>query len=77
MGKELEIEIDDDAYNKLSTMSDEIGLDIKRICKHILEEFTYQGKVYAGVWAEGPGKRIIIDFPKYSSKVIKLLKSEL
>ena len=77
MGKELEIELDDEAYEKLDKMADELGLGIKRMVKHILEEFTFQGKVYGGVWAEGPGKRIIIDFPKYSSRVIKLFESEL
>ncbi len=77
MGKELEIHLEDDAHLKLSKMADEIGLSLKRICKHILEEFTYQGRVYGGIWPEGPGKRIIIDFPKYSSRVIKLKENEL
>ncbi|MHA1265973.1 MAG: hypothetical protein ACTSRS_12145 [Candidatus Helarchaeota archaeon] len=77
MGKRLEVELADDAYSKLSQMANENGISIQRMCKHILEEFTHQGKVYSGLWSEGPGKRIIIDFPKYSSKVIKIKETEL
>ncbi|MHA1651334.1 MAG: hypothetical protein ACTSYB_14175 [Candidatus Helarchaeota archaeon] len=77
MGKDLKIELDDDAYTKLLKMANETGLSLQRMCKHILEEFTYQGKVYSGVWPEGPGKRVIIDFPKYSSRVLKIHENEL
>ena len=77
MGKELEINLDDAAYDKVMKMADELGMTAERMCKHILEEFTFQGKVYGGIWPEGPGKRIIIDFPKYSSRVIKIHEKEL
>lgn len=77
MGKELKVELEDDAYSKLTKAADELGMSLTRMCKHILEEFTFQGKVYGGVWPEGPGKRIIIDFPKYSSRVLKLHENEL
>ncbi|NVM28490.1 MAG: hypothetical protein HWN65_06580 [Candidatus Helarchaeota archaeon] len=77
MGKELELDLENEPYSKLSKMADDLGLSLKRMCKHILEEFTFQGKVYGGVWPEGPGKRIIIDFPKYSSRVLKLKEKEL
>ena len=77
MGKELELDLENEPYSKLSKMADDLGLSLKRMCKHILEEFTFQGKVYGGVWPEGPGKRIIIDFPKYSSRVLKLKENEL
>lgn len=77
MGKEIGIELENEAYNKLAKMADDLGLNIKRMCKHILEEFTYQGKVYVGLWEEGPGKRIIIDFPKYTSRVVKVRSTEL
>ena len=77
MGKDLEVELEDEEHTKLSNMADDIGVSLQKMCKYILEEFTYQGKVYGGAWPEGPGKRIIIDFPKYSSRVIKLKESEL
>ena len=77
MGKDLEVKLEDEEHTKLSNMADDIGVSLQKMCKYILEEFTYQGKVYGGAWPEGPGKRIIIDFPKYSSRVIKLKESEL
>ncbi|NVM04270.1 MAG: ribbon-helix-helix protein, CopG family [Candidatus Helarchaeota archaeon] len=77
MVQTLNIEIDDDAMKKLKEMADKTGINISRMCRHILEEFTYQGKVYGGLWNEGPGKRILIDYPKYSSRVIKLTNAQL
>ena len=77
MGKDLEVELEDEAHTKLSNMADDIGVSLQKMCKYILEEFTYQGKVYGGAWPEGPGKRIIIDFPKYSSRVLKIKENEL
>jgi len=77
LGKDLEVELEDEAHTKLSNMADDIGVSLQKMCKYILEEFTYQGKVYGGAWPEGPGKRIIIDFPKYSSRVLKIKENEL
>ncbi len=73
----LELQLEDEAQSKLLNMANDIGVSLQRMCKHILEEFTYQGKVYGGTWPEGPGKRVIIDFPKYTSRVIKLKENEL
>ena len=77
MGKLIQLEVKNDVHTQLSSMASDIGLSVEKMCRHILEEFTYQGKVYSGIWSEGPGKRIIIDFPKYSSRVIKIKESEL
>ncbi|MFX0132625.1 MAG: ribbon-helix-helix domain-containing protein [Candidatus Hodarchaeota archaeon] len=77
MVQTINIEIDDDAMKKLKEMAEKTGINLSRMCRHILEEFTYQGKVYGGLWNEGPGKRILIDYPKYSSRVIKLTNEQL
>lgn len=77
MVKVMQLEVKDDAHTQLSAMASDIGLSVEKMCRHILEEFTFQGKVYAGGWSEGPGKRIIIDFPKYSSRVLKIKENEL
>lgn len=77
MVQTLTIEIDDDQMNILKKMADKIGIKVNKMCKHVLEEFCYQGKVYGGIWPEGPGKRILIDYPKYSSRVIKLTNEQL
>ena len=73
----FEVELDENYYNILVKMADTLGVSIAKMCKHVLEEFTHQGKVYGGIWPEGPGKRLIIDFPKYSSRVLKIPESEL
>ncbi|MHA1299586.1 MAG: hypothetical protein ACTSO9_09145 [Candidatus Helarchaeota archaeon] len=77
MVQTIKIEIDDEFMNKLKTMADKIGINVSKMCKHIIEEFCFQGKVYGGIWPEGPGKRILIDYPKYSSRVIKLTNDQL
>ncbi|MHA1277414.1 MAG: hypothetical protein ACTSQI_10910 [Candidatus Helarchaeota archaeon] len=77
MGNLLEIQLEEKAYEEIVKMANELGLSPPRMCKHILEEFIHQGRVYVGGWQEGPGKRIIIDYPKYSSRVIKLFDNEL
>ena len=77
MGQTVNIEIGDEPMKKLKAMADKIGINVARMCKHIIEEFCHQGKVYGGIWNEGPGKRILIDYPKYSSRVIKLTNEQL
>lgn len=77
LGKKLEIEIDNEAYNILKAMAKYNKLKLEQMTKHIIEEFTNDGKVYTGTWPEGPGIRIIIDYPKYTSRVVKLYKSEI
>ncbi|MHA1378100.1 MAG: hypothetical protein ACTSRG_06935 [Candidatus Helarchaeota archaeon] len=77
MVQSINIEIEDKQMEKLKKMAEKIGISVPRMVKHIIEEFCHQGKVYGGAWPDGPGKRILIDYPKYSSRVIKLKNEQL
>ncbi|MHA1651108.1 MAG: hypothetical protein ACTSYB_13005 [Candidatus Helarchaeota archaeon] len=77
--KELNLNISDEAAEQLETIAKENGLSLKRFCELILEMFPEDGNLYWGIWQSGgPGaRRFVIDWPKFSSPVIKLKKEEL
>ena len=75
----LNLNINEEAAKQLETMAKENGLSLKRFCELILEMFPEDGNLYWGTWfSGGPGaRRFVIDWPKFSSPVIKLKKDEL
>ena len=73
----INVDLNDEANKVLQEMAKKNGMSLSLMCKYILEEFCYQGKVYTGAWKEGPGVRVLVDYPKYSSRVIKLKNEEL
>ena len=73
----LNINIEQEALNHLKGMADNNDMSVEVMCKYILEEFCHQGKVYSGNWREGPGRRILVDYPKYSSRVVKIKQDGL
>lgn len=77
MAKTINIEINDESHEYLQKMASKNDLSVSNMCKYILEEFCFQGNVHTGDWREGPGIRILIDYPKYSSRVIKVKKEDM
>ncbi|MHA1132493.1 MAG: hypothetical protein ACTSQI_10895 [Candidatus Helarchaeota archaeon] len=77
--EELNLTIKKEAAELLETMAKGNGLSLNRFCELILEMFPDDGNLYNGVWySGGPGaRRFVIDWPKFSSPVIKLKKEEL
>ncbi|NVM53811.1 MAG: hypothetical protein HWN66_08930 [Candidatus Helarchaeota archaeon] len=77
--KELNLSIDEEAANQIEAIAKDNGLSLKRFCELILEMFPEDGNLYWGAWFRGgPGaRRFVIDWPKFSSPVIKLKKEEL
>ncbi len=77
--EDLNLNIKKDATEQLEHMAKENGLSLKRFCELILEMFPEDGNLYWGSWYRGgPGaRRFVIDWPKFSSPVIKLKKEDL
>ncbi|MHA1265976.1 MAG: hypothetical protein ACTSRS_12160 [Candidatus Helarchaeota archaeon] len=77
--EELNLKISSETAKMLENMAKKNGLSLKRFCELILEMFPEDGNIYWGVWQSGgPGaRRFVIDWPKFSSPVIKLKKEEL
>ncbi|MHA1767995.1 MAG: hypothetical protein ACTSVK_17245 [Promethearchaeota archaeon] len=77
--EEIKIQISSDIKNELEKMATKNGLSLKRFCEIILSLFPEDGKIYSGIWASGGkgAKRLIVDWPKFSSPVITLKKDEL
>ena len=73
----INIDLNAEALDHLQKMAEKNGISLLKMCKYILEEFCHQGKVYSGHWREGPGKRLLVDYPKYSSRVIKIKQEDL
>lgn len=64
-----------EASEKLGQFASEGGLKLEDLASLILEEFVAgKGKVYTGEWKEGPGIRVLPDWPKFSSRVVKIEK---
>ena len=75
MNEKLEIEMSAEAKQKLSGMASQTGLSAGKLAGVLLSSFVdNDGKIFAGQWKEGPGVRILPDWPRFSSGVIKVKK---
>ena len=76
MGTDLVVKLSNEASEKLGQFAREGGLTTEQLAAIILEEFVAgKGKVYTGEWKEGPGIRVLPDWPKFSSRVVKVPKN--
>ena len=63
---------------KMDPMAAQIGLSTDKLIEVILETFVAgKGKFYAGQWKEGPGIRIMTDWPRFSAGVTLLKQEEM
>ena len=73
MNDRLEISVE--TRQKLSSMASQAGLSVDKLAEVLLNSFVdNDGKIYVGDWKEGPGMRILPDWPRFSSGVIKVKK---
>lgn len=73
---EITLKLSDEAGRRLGEFARESGLKTEEIASIIVEEFVAgKGKVYSGEWKEGPGVRVLPDWPKFSSRVVKVQRS--
>ncbi len=73
MKEKIEIELSNKTKEKLYFMADQAGIALSKLCEVLLDSFVENdGKIYVGKWKEGPGVRILPDWPRFSSSVIKV-----
>ncbi|MDO8568485.1 MAG: hypothetical protein Q7R57_07205 [Dehalococcoidales bacterium] len=76
--EKVEIKVSKETRRKLSDMAVETGLSTDRLADLLLDEFVEgRGKVYVGDWKEGPGIRVLPDWPRFSSGVVKVKKDDM
>jgi hypothetical protein len=72
-----ELRIEAATKQRLSKVASEIGLSPDELAEVLINAFIDgKGKVYAGNWKEGPGLRLLPDWPRFSSGVIKIKKEK-
>jgi len=72
------IKISTSTKQKVDKMASEAGVSSDELADALLSSFIdNDGKVYVGNWREGPGLRLLPDWPRFSSGVIKIKKEEI
>jgi hypothetical protein len=67
------LEISVQTKQKLAEMASQAGLSADKLAEVLLDSFVDNGgKIYVGEWEEGPGVRILPDWPRFSSSVVKV-----
>jgi hypothetical protein len=75
--KKIETQLTDDTYEKLEIMAKSAKLTPNKLLSVLMEAFIqHGGKIFSGEWEEGPGLRLLPDWPRFSSGVIKIKQSE-
>lgn len=76
--EKTEIKISKAVKERVDPMATEIGLSTDKLIEVLLDTFVEgKGKFYSGRWKEGPGIRIITDWPRFSAGVVKIKETEM
>jgi len=76
--EKAEIKISKEVKEKISSMASNAGLSTDKLVEVLLESFLEgKGKVFVGKWKEGPGIRLLPDWPRFSSGVVKIKEEDL
>lgn len=74
----VEIKIAEETKQRLAPLAAEAGLSVDKLAEVLLDAFVRNnGKVFVGAWREGPGIRLLPDWPRFSSGVIKLKREDM
>lgn len=78
MAEGLLAKVPDKVKSELDNMAQETGLSTERLVATLLEGFIEgEGKVYTGRWTEGPGIRLLPDWPRFTAKVYHVKKADM
>lgn len=78
MGAVLQVKLDEQTHQGLSDIAAQCGLSLEKVAELVLRGFIAgKGKMYVGAWKEGPGIRVLPDWPRFSSLVFRLKTEEL
>ena len=76
--EKVDIKISRSTREKIDPMAAQVGLSTDKLIEVMLEAFVAgRGKFYTGGWKEGPGIRIMTDWPRFSAGVTKITKEEM
>lgn len=63
---------------RLAEIARGTGISPAKLAEIIIQAFVEgEGKVFVGKWKEGPGLRVLPDWPRFSSCIIKVKTEEL
>ena len=73
-----DIKISRATKEKLDPMAAEAKLSTDKLIEVMIEAFVAgKGKFFTGEWKEGPGIRIMTDWPRFSAGVIRIKQEEM
>lgn len=74
----LSIKLPNESYQALKTMAQESDLALESLSSLLLQSFVqHGGKIFVGKWKEGGGLRVLPDWPRFSSGVLKVTQADL
>jgi hypothetical protein len=63
---------------KVVEVASQAGLSPDKMTEVILNGFLDgDGKIFIGKWIEGPGIRLLVDWPRFSATVVKIKEEDL
>lgn len=78
MSPVLRVKVNESTRKELSALAGQSGLSAESLAGLVLQGFIEgKGKVYVGAWKEGPGIRVLPDWPRFSSVIFKIKSEEL
>ncbi len=80
MSEELSVKLKlpEEVKGEMANMAARSGLSVDRLVSALIQGFVEGGgKVYTGSWTEGPGIRLLPDWPRFSSGVLKIKQQEM
>ncbi|MFC2052126.1 hypothetical protein ACFLT4_05295 [Chloroflexota bacterium] len=81
MAKKVELWVPKTTREKLAKMATEVaegGISPDKLAEVLLDTFfDGKGKFYSARWKEGPGVRILADWPRFSSGVVKIKAEDM
>ncbi len=78
MAEEVLIKLAPKIKKELAREAAEAGLSTEKLIALLMEGFVEgDGKVFTAPWSEGPGIRLLPDWPRFSSKVVKVKREEM
>ena len=72
-GSKVAVNISAKSKEKIEKCAKSYGLSADKLIEVIFDDFIDSGgKLYVGKWKEGPGMRLLVDWPRFSSGVLKI-----
>ena len=76
--KMAELKISAEVVEKFTSHAKNAGMGVDKLIEVVLKAFIENdGKVYVGKWREGPGIKLLPDWPRFSSGIVKIKEEEL